>query len=144
MSFALQQQEALTVLGISARASNAEPEAIGELWRRFQAMGSATAIEARRNDPVYSVYCEYESDFNGQYTVLIGCAVDAEAATPEGMRKIEIGVGKFAVFEAVGELPMSVWQAWADIWKTSFDRLYKADFDRYGEDGTVTVHVEVR
>ena len=144
MSFTLRQQEALTVLGNYARASNAEPKRIGDLWRRFDAMGGASAIEARRNDAVYCVYCEYESDFSGEYTVLIGCVVDADAAVPEGMKKIEIEAGKSAVFEPKGELPMSVWQTWAETWKTPFDRRYQADFDRYGADGNVTVHVGVR
>jgi predicted transcriptional regulator YdeE len=144
VSFEFRQERGLTVLGIYARASNAAPEKIGDLWRRFHAMGSAGAIDARQDDAVYSVYCEYEGDFTGVYTVVIGCAVDANAAIPDGMKKIEIDAGRFAVFEPVGELPKSVWEAWAEVWKTPFDRRYQADFDRYGSDGIVTVHVGVR
>jgi predicted transcriptional regulator YdeE len=132
VSFTLQKAKHLTVLGIYARASNADPQNIGILWRKFQAMGSAGAIEARSDDAVYCVYCEYESDFNGAYTVLIGCAVDAAARVPEGMKKIRIEAGKFAVFEPAGELPTSVIET------------YQADFERYGGGGKVTVHVGVR
>jgi predicted transcriptional regulator YdeE len=144
LSFELRDESGLTVLGISARVSNAAPEKIGDAWRRFHSIGSAAAIDARLNDAVYSVYCEYEGDSNGVYAVLIGCAVGVDAATPEGMKKIEIEAGQFAVFEAVGELPKSVWETWAEIWKTPLDRRYQADFDRYGSDGNVTVHVGVR
>jgi predicted transcriptional regulator YdeE len=143
LSFELRDESGLTVFGISARVSNAAPEKIGDAWSRFHAMGGAAAIDARLNDSVYSVYCEYEGDSNGVYTVLIGCAVDAGAATPDGMKMVEIGAGRFAVFEAVGALPKSIWETWAEVWKTPLDRRYQADFDRYGSDGNVTVHVGV-
>jgi len=39
---------------------------------------------------------------------------------------------------------MSVFATWAEIWKTRLDRRYDADFDRYGGDGKITVHVGVR
>ena len=144
MSFTLVDAERLAILGIYARASNAAPEKIGDLWRRFHALGGAAAIDARLNDAVYGVYCEYEGDFTGVYTVLIGCAVDADAAIQDGMKKIAIEAGTFAVFEPVGELPMSVWETWAEVWEMPLDRRYQADFDRYGSDGNVTVHVGVR
>ncbi len=144
MTFELHQESGLTVLGIHARVSNASPEKIGDLWRSFHAIGNANAIDARLNDTVYGVYCEYESDFTGAYTALIGCAAAASAAVPDGMKKIAIEPGRFAVIEAVGELPQSIWQAWAEVWKAPLDRRYQADFDRYGEDGRVTVHVGVR
>lgn len=144
MSFQLRNDDGVTVLGIYARASNAAPEPIGDLWRKFHAMGDAAAIEARCDDAVYSVYCEYESDFTGAYTVVVGCAVDADAPIPEGMKKIAIEAGKFAVYQPAGELPMSVFATWAEIWKSPLNRLYRADFDRYGSDGNVTVHVGVR
>jgi predicted transcriptional regulator YdeE len=137
-------EESLTVLGIFARASNAKPEKVGDLWRSFHALGGATAIAARQSDAVYNVYCEYESDHTGEYTVVIGCAVDADAAAPKGMKKIAIEAGGFAVYEAAGELPRSVWETWVRIWKTPLERRYRADYDRYGDDGRVTVHVGVR
>jgi predicted transcriptional regulator YdeE len=140
----LQDERELTVLGIHARVSNAAPEKIGDLWRRFYALAGARAIEARLNDAVYSVYSEYEGDFTAEYTVLIGCAVEPDTTVPETMKKIKIEAGKFAVFEPSGELPRSLWETWAKIWQTPLDRRYEADFDRYSGDGNVTVHVGVR
>src|ERR1700722_12715800 len=122
MSMTLTNEGALTVLGIYARASNAAPQKIGDLWRRFHAMGDAAAIDGRENDAVLSVYCEYESDFTGEYTIVIGCAVAADAAVPEGMKKIEVEAGKFAMIEPQGELPMSVWETWARVWNSPLDR----------------------
>jgi predicted transcriptional regulator YdeE len=39
-------RERLTIVGISDRVSNAEPSKIGDLWRRFHAMGDQEAIAA--------------------------------------------------------------------------------------------------
>ncbi len=144
MSFTLQDEGGLTVLGIYVVASNATPQKIGDLRRRFDAMGGAGAIGARLDDAVFSVYCEYEGDFTGDYTVVIGCAVRADAKVPEAMKKVEIQAGRFAVFVPAGELPKSVFETWAEIWSTPLDRRYQADFDRYGVHGEVTVHVGVR
>lgn len=144
MSFKATTSDGLTVLGIYARARNDNPAQIGDLWRRFHEMGGPAGIAARTDDSVYCVYCEYESDFTGAFTVLIGCAANADAEIPEGMKKVEIEAGRFLVFEPVGELPRSVFETWVEIWKMPMDRRYQADFDRYGSDRTVTVHVGVR
>ncbi len=140
----MRDADRLTVLGIATKASNSAPQEIGDLWRRFHAMGGAQSIPARRNDAVYCVYCEYEGDFTKPYTVLIGCEIDPAVAVPEGFRTIEIEAGKFAVYQVTGELPQSLFEVWAEIWNTPLDRRYQADFDRYGDDGVVTVHVGVR
>jgi predicted transcriptional regulator YdeE len=101
-------------------------------------------MPGRRNDVVYCVYCEYESDHNGPYTVVIGCAVDPDVAVPEGIKKVTIDAGNFVVCEAKGELPNSVFAAWAEIWNAPLERRYQADFDRYDEDGQVSVNVGVQ
>ena len=90
------------------------------------------------------MYSEYESDFTGPFTVLIGCAVPEGVPVSPGLSQKTIHAASYAVFEAVGELPKSVATAWVDIWKTPLDRLYDTDFERYAKDGAVTVHVGIR
>lgn len=144
MSFKVSDGGGLTILGIGARAGNENLDQIGDLWRKFNAMGGPAGIAARQDDSVYCVYCEYETDSTGAFTVLIGCAVDADAAIPEGMKKLAIEAGRFFVFEVEGELPRGVFETWAEIWGMPIDRRYQADFDLYGSDGKVTIHVGVR
>jgi predicted transcriptional regulator YdeE len=144
LNFNVQHEHGATVLGIHARASNASPHLIGDLWRRFHSSNDAKAIPARRNDVAYCVYCEYESDHNGPYTVVIGCAVDHDGAVPEGMKKVTIDAGNVVVCDAKGELPNNVFAAWAEIWNAPLERRYQTDFDRYDEDGQVSVHVGVQ
>lgn len=144
MSYELRAENGLTVLGIFTTASNASPQAIGDLWRRFHAMGDQNVIAVRQDDAVYCVYCEYEGDWTKSFTVVIGCAVARDASIPEGMKKIDVQAGTFAVLQALGELPKGVFEAWDEVWKTPLDRRYQADFDCYKKDGAVSVHVGVR
>ena len=144
MSYEVVEEHAIVIQGISTRASNAEPQKIGELWQRFHALGDAAAIPARIADVVYSVYCEYAGDYTAPYTVVLGCAVAPDAAVPEGLHKIVIEPGRFTVCETEGLLPQGVFDAWARIWSTSLDRRYQADYDLYATDGKVTVHVGIK
>ena len=143
MSFDKQREDGATILGIYARASNASPQLIGDLWRRFHSVGGATAIPGRKSDAVYCVYTDYESDYNGPYTVVIGCAVDAGVAVPEAMKKATIDAGNFVVREVRGELPKGIFEAWTEIWNAPLERRYQADYDLY-ETGRVSVHVGVQ
>jgi len=61
--------------GLAARVSNGQPELIGDHWRRFQADETVTRITDKANPNVFAVYTEYESDYTGEYTLLIGYSV---------------------------------------------------------------------
>ncbi len=147
MSYAIKDEPAVTVMGVYGRASNAEPHKIGDLWRRFNAVGKEQSIPARTSNENYCVYCEYEGDWTKEFTVVIGCAVPEDAEVPDGMKKISVAAGRFAVWYPEGELPQSVFDAWAEVWKTPLDRLYHADYDVYGDISSkngASVHVGVR
>jgi predicted transcriptional regulator YdeE len=143
-SYELRDEETLTIVGISDRVSNAEPSKIGDLWRRFHAMGDGSAIPGRLSDAAYGVYCEYEGDYTQPFTAIVGCAVEPDAVVPDGMRKIAIEPGRFAVYRPTGEMPHAVFDTWAEIWKTPLERRYQADYDRYGGGKPVEIHVGVR
>jgi predicted transcriptional regulator YdeE len=100
-------------------------------------------VAQRTSDAAYAVYCEYEGDHTQAFTAVIGCAVAPDAAVPEGMRKITIEAGRFAVYQPAGEMPQAVFDTWAEIWGTPLERRYQADYDRYGG-GPVEIHVGVR
>jgi len=143
LSYEIKDEPSVTVMGVYSRASNAEPDRIGDLWRQFHALGGAQSIAARLSDAAYGVYCEYEGDWTKPFTVVVGCAVPADAEVVEGMKKIAIEAGQYAVLEARGQLPQGVFDAWAEVWRTPLDRRYQADYDRYDANGA-SVHVGVR
>jgi predicted transcriptional regulator YdeE len=144
LSYEILEEPGVTILGIFVRASNENPERIGDLWRRFHAMGDAKCVEGRLEDAAYCVYCEYEGDFTKPYTVVVGCAVSTGAAVPDGMKKVDVVAGRFAVIQVKGELPQGVFDAWGEVWAAPLDKRYQADFDRYRVGGDVTVHVGVK
>jgi predicted transcriptional regulator YdeE len=143
-SYELQDEERLTIVGISDRVSNAEAHKIGDLWRRFHAMGDHTAIPGRTSDAAYGVYYEYAGDYTQPFTAVIGCSVEPGAPVPAGMRKVVIEAGRFAVYQPTGEMPHGVFATWAEIWQTPLERRYQADYDRYGGGQPVEIHVGVR
>ena len=143
MSYEVLQQDGRTVMGIHTRASNAELNKIGDLWRRYHAMGDHTIVETRLNDVPYCVYCEYEGDHTQPFTVVIGCEVAEGTPEMDGFKAIRIEAGRFAVYTREYAQPNPVFATWEEIWKTPLDRRYQADYDRYGADG-ISVHVGVR
>lgn len=147
MSYEIKEEPAITVMGFHDRVSNAEPRKIGDVWRRFNAAGKEQGFPSRTRGEHFCVYCEYESDWTKEFTVVIGCAVSADAAVPEGMKKVCIEAGRFAVWNPEGALPQSIFDAWAEVWKTPLDRLYRADYDIYGDTSSrngASVHVGIR
>jgi predicted transcriptional regulator YdeE len=91
-----------------------------------------------------AVYTEYESDYTGAYTMLVGYEVTAEAEVPAGVRVIEVPPQKYAVILAQGKQPQAVIEAWQWVWASSLDRVYTADFDEYLGQEDVRLHVAIR
>jgi predicted transcriptional regulator YdeE len=143
MSYETKMEGGFTVMGIFTLTSNASPEKIGDLWRRFHAAEDFKLIEARKDDVVYCVYCEYEGDATQQFTVVLGCEVAPGVEAPEGMATVTIAPGEFAVFPVAFDGPIPAARAWQKIWEIPLKRRYQADYDRYGV-GTLTIHVGIQ
>lgn len=132
-----------TVMGIFTRTSNANPEKIGDLWRKFHAVEDFKSIEARKDDTVYCIYCEYESDWTQAFTVVLGCEVEPGVEVPVGMKTVTIAPGEFAVFPVAFDGPIPAARKWQQIWEIPLTRRYEADYDRYGV-GTLDIHVGIQ
>ena len=79
----------LTGLKLDKKTYNANDQAAidcGSLWQQF--MGEA--ITGNLSTDIYAVYFEYEGDPTQPYSFFIGCKVDADAETPNGLQSIEI------------------------------------------------------
>jgi predicted transcriptional regulator YdeE len=144
MSYQLIELPGITVMGIATRTSNAELNKIGDLWRRFHAMGDHRIVEARLSDLHYGVYCEYEGDLTQPYTMVIGCEVAEGTPPAEDLQVVRVEAGRFAVYKLPYERPNPVFATWEEIWKTPFNRRYQADYDCYGAADGISVHVGVR
>jgi len=121
------------VTGISVRTTNKDGQSnkdIGDLWTRFMAEGIAGQIPEKLSDDVYCVYTDYESDYMGWYTAVIGCGV-SEAVAVDGLFTAMIPAGNYRVYKPEGEFPASVANTWMQIWEDGAGRAYIADYDLY-------------
>jgi predicted transcriptional regulator YdeE len=139
------------ITGLTVRTSNARERDAGTallpgLWGRF--MAATAGVQSEPPAPVFSVYTDYESDANGEYTVVLG----REAGpSPLEQRTVRVMPGRYAVFTSTGAIPAAVVAGWQEVW-TYFARpgaparAYTTDFEYYDPalPSTVRIHIAVR
>jgi len=137
------EKDGFTVIGISARTSNAkevtDEGVIGKMWGRLFQEGVLAKIPNKADHSIVAVYTGYASDHNGEYTYVLGARVNSDAEVPAGMVAKKIPSQKFAVFTSEkGPAAKIVPQVWMKINSlpqaaVGGNRLYKADFEVYDE-----------
>jgi predicted transcriptional regulator YdeE len=128
--------EAFHIIGISVRTTNVNNKAlkdIGELFGNFVGQNILQKIPNKISEDIYCVYTDYESDFNGPYTTIIGCKVSSLEDIPTGLTGKTIPESKYQVYRSTGKLSISLAKTWEGIWNSDLNRRYSADFDIYGE-----------
>lgn len=139
------------ITGLTVRTSNARERDPGTallpgLWGRF--MAATAGVQSEPPTPVFSVYTDYESDANGEYTVVLG---REGGPSPLQQRTVRVMPGRYAVFTSMGEMPAAVIAGWQEVW-TYFTRpgaparAYTTDFEYYdpARPSTVRIHVAIR
>lgn len=127
-----------SVVGISVRTTNQDYKSQGDiakLWEIFLRNGYLESMP-KVSDDIYCIYTDYESDYTGEYTTVLGYKVaDAESIpTNLSLTIKEIPSSKYYKYISEGELPYAVGKTWAHIWQSDIDRRYLADFDVYGKE----------
>lgn len=131
--------DAFTIVGISVRTTNQNhksQEDIAKLWESFFLNGVVQSIPNKISNDVYCIYTDYESDYTGEYTTLIGYKVSNINGIPANKNLIikDFPSCKYLQYTSEGELPYAVGKTWAHIWQSNINRAYTADFDIYGEE----------
>ena len=138
-----------TIIGLKARTKNEDemnPKVakIGALWQNFFTNIMSTLGETP--PPLYGVYCNYESDANGAFDVLVG----AESVELSDVREtIVLEEGTYLCFKAKGELPQAVIETWGEIWNYFTDedckekRVYGTDFEKYISKDEAEIYIGV-
>jgi predicted transcriptional regulator YdeE len=139
----IEKVEGFTVVGISARTSNARemtPDGvIGKQWGRLFQENLLAKIPNKTNADILAVYTDYASDKNGEYTFVLGTRVNPETQPPIGMIAVKIPAGKYAVFTSekgpAAKVVPQIWQRINSLPKSApgGDRVYKADFEVYDQ-----------
>ena len=137
-----------TVIGVSARTSNQDPEmgsAIGGLWQQLFG-GLFERIAHKVDAHTIGLYSDYTDGAEGEYTVTVGCAVDSSKDQPEGTVCRVIPAGRYAKFVVCGHQVEAVSAAWAEIWQMPLARTYTGDFEEYlsvDETGSGEIHLYI-
>jgi predicted transcriptional regulator YdeE len=154
------EEAGFTVIGISARTSNArettDSAVIPKQWARFMQENLLAQIPNRTDSSIVVVYSNYASDRNGEYSYLIGARSRTTEELPAGMVARRIGSGRYAIFTSdKGPVAKVVPDLWRKIWAVpksapGGDRAYQTDYEVYDEraadpqNAQVDVHVGIR
>jgi len=160
MTARIVQEPGFTLVGISARTTNAKEMSgqgtIGQQWDRFMKDGLLARIPRRVDPDIVALYTDYESDHNGAYTFVLGAKVSSTENVPPGMVVKKVPPGKYAVFTSErGPADKVVPEAWSRINSLpnsapGGDRTYRADFELYGpraadpQNAQVDIYVGIR
>ncbi|MBL4655830.1 MAG: effector binding domain-containing protein [Bacteroidia bacterium] len=128
--------DSFKVIGISVKTTNENNQAMtdmGQLWNKFYSQNIMSKIPDKKNNDVYSIYTDYETDHTGAYTAIIGCKVNSLDTIPDGLIGKSFKGGKYIKLTAKGKMPDAVIDTWKEIWNKEFIRKYTVDFEVYGE-----------
>ena len=126
------------VIGISIRTTNANSQSqqdLGKLWGQFFAENIIAKIPNKISSHILCIYTDYESDYSGEYTTIIGVPVSILEEVPSGLIGREFEADNFRKFVAKGVMTSAVVNTWIDIWQRDkeLNRKYSYDFEFYGE-----------
>ncbi|BAJ03006.1 transcriptional regulator, AraC family [Shewanella violacea DSS12] len=122
---------------------------IGPLWQQF--MGRAD-IQNNISSPIYGSYYDYESDHNGEFSVLAGWVAgftQVEADNSE-LTGLTLAGGDYLRFSAIGEMPAAVIRLWGQVWhyfsadNCQFERSYGTDYECYSSNEGVDIYIGVK
>jgi len=128
----------LKIIGVAVRTTNKDGRSaqdIGKLWGQFYSENLPGKIPNKLSNDIYSVYTDYKSGYQDEYTTIIGLQVSSLDAIPDGLTGRQFPAETFDVFTAKGQMPEAVVNVWLDIWQRDdeLQRKYTYDFELYGE-----------
>lgn len=134
MQYKVVEKGPMQVMGISIRTSNDPERAVQDIpphWGRFYSEQIQMRIPYQKTGEVIGLYCDYDSDHTGSYSLVAGCEVTVAADIPKGLVLKHLPAAKYAVFEISGPFPDELMKTWEWIWQSDLDRTYTGDFEIY-------------
>lgn len=101
------------IIGIATRTSNTSGKAaedVGALWGRFFEEQIGGKIPEKVSEDIFAIYTDYESDYTGEYTCLIGYQVGNLENVAEGLVAREFEGGQHIKFVAAGKCLRLSWK----------------------------------
>lgn len=107
---------------------------IPELWENTMKNNYLNTIPNRIDDSIYCIYHNYETEDQGEYSVLLGVSVKNGDQIPKNYVSLSITPGNYKVYYAKTQDPKETQGIWENIWqqsKSEYKRAFKTDFDHY-------------
>jgi predicted transcriptional regulator YdeE len=137
MEYEIVELEEKTVTGITARTNNAAPDmpaVIGGLWEQFFTPGIYGTITGRKNPFTLGIYTDYAGTEKDDYTVIVGCEVNADTTASAPLIQRKLPAGKYARFSVTGNVHTAVAEFWQKLWAMDLPRAFTCDFEEYRND----------
>ena len=136
------EKASIKIVGIEIRTNNQEEMGpngkIGPQWKRFYQEDLSSKIQNQvSQEKTFAIYSDYESDFRGEYSFILGKEVRTFGAVFAGMIAKILPVAKYVIFTSekglISNIVMAVWKY---IWVLKPTELggnwvYNADFEVY-------------
>jgi len=135
LPYTVEKIPARIAVGIERRTCNADGRSLQDIpacWQEYLST-KAVARTPHRAKPtiMLALYSDYETDWTGEYSYLLGCGVTKADKLPKGLVARHIPAQTYAHFRAQGPMPDAVVGVWAGIWGTDMPRTYLCDFEVY-------------
>jgi len=109
---------------------------ITDMWK------NASTVLSNKNENVYGLYHEYESDYKGDYTLCVAV---------EGKDESSIAIPDdttYEIFKVNTNDEQGIFNTWSEIWKKEDEgqlkRTYTYDFEKYDPDGNIDIYIAVK
>jgi predicted transcriptional regulator YdeE len=134
MEYEIIELKEKTVTGVTARTNNNDPAmtaVIGGLWEKFFSPSVCQAITGRKNAFTLGIYTDYAGTEKDDYTVIVGCEVDADTPVSAPLELRKLPAGKYARFTVRGDVHTAVAEFWQQLWAMKLPRAFTCDFEEY-------------
>ncbi len=150
-----QQENDFIVVGITLRTTNKEAFETGtiqKLWQQFFTQQIFDTIPNKINNDIIALYYDFESDKDGQYTLLLGTKVSSIDLIPTGLSAQHVPAENRKIFTSEqGPIIDVVIKLWQNIWnledQKKLHRAYQFDYELYDqrshnpEQAQVAIHI---
>ena len=147
MDYEMIELSAKTIIGLTARTANDDPQmgaVIGSLWQRLFAEGIYEQIACKANSHTIGLYSDYEDGARGHYSITVGCEVTEAESLPQAAVVKTIPGGRYAKVTVMGDAVEAVGRAWEELWQLPLERTFTGDFEEYIGEEQIDIYIAVR
>lgn len=123
------------IIGLQVRTGNLNGQSgkdLAALWGKFMGEKLWEKIPNQADfNTLYCLYTDYESDFMGAYTAMLGCPVASLKSVPKEFIGRKFEATQAEVFSVNGPLPDCIVKCWEEIWQSKRQRAYTVDIEEY-------------